>query len=66
MSILTEKTISYKSFKKRTRSTPLSATRQPKKVDEALKKLDFMFAMDIWWAPHLAYADIVLPACSRL
>jgi anaerobic selenocysteine-containing dehydrogenase len=63
MSILTEKPYPIRVLNG-TRSTPLSATRQPKKVVEALKKLDFMFAMDIWWAPHLAYADIVLPACS--
>ena len=45
-------------------SNPLSATRNPKKVVEALKKLEFMFAMDISWASHLDYADIVLPACT--
>ena len=44
-------------------SNPLSATRA-RKVAEALKKLDFMFAMDIFHAPHLDYADIVLPACT--
>ncbi len=45
-------------------SNPLSATRNPRKVAEALKKLDFMFAMDIFHSPHLDYADIVLPACT--
>lgn len=45
-------------------SNPLSATRNPRKVAEALKKLDFLFAMDIYWAPHINYADIVLPACT--
>jgi anaerobic selenocysteine-containing dehydrogenase len=45
-------------------SNPLSATRNPKKVAEALKKLDFMFAMDIFRSPHLAFADMVLPACT--
>jgi anaerobic selenocysteine-containing dehydrogenase len=45
-------------------SNPLSATRNPRKVAEALKKLDFMFAMDIFKAPHLDFADIVLPACT--
>jgi thiosulfate reductase / polysulfide reductase chain A len=45
-------------------SNPLSATRNPRKVAEALKKLDFMFAMDIFESPHLDFADIVLPACT--
>jgi thiosulfate reductase/polysulfide reductase chain A len=45
-------------------SNPLSATRNPKKVAEALKKLDFMFVMDVSHAPHVDFADIVLPACT--
>jgi len=45
-------------------SSPLSATRNPGKVAEALRKVDFMFAMDVSHAPHLDYADIVLPACT--
>jgi anaerobic selenocysteine-containing dehydrogenase len=45
-------------------SNPLSATRNPKKVAEALKRLDFMFVMDISHAPHVDFADIVLPACT--
>jgi anaerobic selenocysteine-containing dehydrogenase len=45
-------------------SNPLSATRNPRKVAEALKKLDFMFVMDVFHAPHVDYADIVLPACT--
>jgi anaerobic selenocysteine-containing dehydrogenase len=45
-------------------SNPLSATRNPKKVAEALKKLDFMFVMDVFHAPHADFADIVLPACT--
>jgi len=45
-------------------SSPLSATRNPKKVAEALRKVDFMFAMDIFRSPHLDFADIVLPACT--
>ena len=45
-------------------SNPLSATRNPRKVAEALKKLDFMFVMDVSHAPHVDYADIVLPACT--
>ncbi len=45
-------------------SNPLSATRNPQKVAEALKKLDFFFVMDIYHGPHVDYADIVLPACT--
>ncbi len=45
-------------------TNPLSATRNPKKVAEALKKLEFFFVMDMNWATHINYADIVLPACS--
>jgi thiosulfate reductase/polysulfide reductase chain A len=45
-------------------SNPLSATRNPQKVAEALKKLDFLFVMDVNWASHVNYADIVLPACT--
>ena len=46
-------------------SNPLSATRNPKKVAEALKKVDFMFAADVYRASHLDYADIILPACNN-
>lgn len=45
-------------------SNPLSATRNPRRVAEALKKLEFMFVMDVFHAPHVDYADIVLPACT--
>jgi thiosulfate reductase/polysulfide reductase chain A len=45
-------------------TNPLSATRNPRKVAEALKKLDFFFVMDVCWASHVNYADIVLPACT--
>ncbi len=45
-------------------SNPLSATRNPRRVAEALKKLDFMFVADIYHASHVDYADIVLPACT--
>jgi thiosulfate reductase/polysulfide reductase chain A len=45
-------------------SNPLSATRNPRKVAEALKQLDFMFVMDVFHAPHVDFADIVLPACT--
>ncbi|MEE8716908.1 MAG: molybdopterin-dependent oxidoreductase [Coriobacteriales bacterium] len=46
-------------------SNPLSATRQPKTVIEALKKLDFYVVMDTEWNSSCAYADIVLPACTN-
>lgn len=45
-------------------TNPLSATRNPKMVAEALKKLEFFFVMDVYPAPHTDYADIVLPACT--
>jgi anaerobic selenocysteine-containing dehydrogenase len=45
-------------------TNPLSATRNPLKVAEALKKLEFFFVMDMNWATHVNFADIVLPACS--
>jgi thiosulfate reductase/polysulfide reductase chain A len=45
-------------------TNPFGATRQPKVVAEALKKLDFYFVMDIYWNPSTPYADIVLPASS--
>ncbi len=44
-------------------SNPLSATRQPKKVVEALKKLDLYIVMDTEWNSSCPYADYVLPAC---
>jgi thiosulfate reductase/polysulfide reductase chain A len=45
-------------------TNPLSATRNPRKVAEALKKVDFMFTMDAFHSPHVDFADIVLPACT--
>ncbi len=45
-------------------SNPLSATRNPRKVAEALKKLEFMFVVDVFRGPHVDFADIVLPACT--
>ena len=44
-------------------SNPLTATRQPKKVVEALKKLDLYVVLDTEWNSSCAYADYVLPAC---
>ncbi|WP_302384048.1 molybdopterin-dependent oxidoreductase [uncultured Adlercreutzia sp.] len=46
-------------------SNPMSATRQPKEIAEALKKLDFYFVMDTAWNSSCDYADYVLPACTR-
>ncbi len=63
MSILTEKPYPIRVLNASC-SNPLSATRNPRRVAEALTKLDFMFAMDIFKSPHLDYADIVLPACT--
>jgi len=45
-------------------TNPLSATRNPRKVAEALKKLEFLIVMDLYHAPHVDFADIVLPACN--
>lgn len=46
-------------------SNPLSATRQPKTVAEALKKLDYYVVMDTAWNSSCDYADIVLPATTQ-
>ena len=46
-------------------TNPLSQTRQPAQVAEALKKLDLFFVMDTAWSPSCDYADYVLPACTR-
>ncbi len=63
MSILTGKPYPLRALNA-SGSNPLSATRNPKKVAEALKKLDFMFVADIYHAPHVDFADIVLPVCT--
>lgn len=46
-------------------SNPLSATRQPKTMVEALKKLDYYVVMDTAWNSSCDYADIVLPATTQ-
>ena len=46
-------------------SNPLSATRQPKKIIEALKKLEYYVVVDTAWNPSCDYADIVLPALTN-
>lgn len=44
-------------------SNPLTATRQPKTVIEALKKLELYVVVDTEWNSSCDYADYVLPAC---
>ena len=39
---------------------------EPRKLREALRKLDFIFATDLFWTEMCTYADIVLPVCSSL
>lgn len=46
-------------------TNPLSATRQPKKVAEALRRLDLYVVHDTHWNPSCAFADYVLPACTQ-
>ena len=46
-------------------SNPMSATRQPKTIVEALKKLDYYVVMDVAWNSSCDYADIVLPAATQ-
>lgn len=64
MSVLTEEPYPLKSVFAHA-TNPLSQTRQPQKIAEALKKLDFYFVMDTFWNPSCDYADYVLPACTR-
>ncbi|MBX9034594.1 molybdopterin-containing oxidoreductase family protein [Gordonibacter massiliensis (ex Traore et al. 2017)] len=64
MSILTEKPYPLRCIFGQS-SNPLSATRQPKKVEEALKKLDFYVVMDTQWNSSCDFADYVLPACTN-
>ena len=45
-------------------SNPLSATRGPKMVEEALRKLDFYVVMDTYWNSSCDFADYVLPAAA--
>lgn len=46
-------------------SNPMSGTRQPKTIAEALKKLDYYVVMDTAWNSSCDYADIVLPATTQ-
>ena len=46
-------------------TNPFGATRQPKKIKEALEKLEFYMVVDTHWNSSCDYADYVLPACSH-
>ena len=61
MSVLTEKPYPIR-FLLGQASNPLNATRSPKKVAEALTKLDFYVAVDTYFHAACDYADYVLPA----
>lgn len=63
MSVLNENPYPIKLLQA-SRTTPFGATRDPHKVREALMKLEFFYTADVYWAPHLPYADVVLPACT--
>ena len=39
---------------------------EPSKFREALNKLDFIFATDLFWTEMCSYADVVLPVCSSI
>ena len=39
---------------------------EPRKFREAMQKLDFIFATDLFWTDMCTYADVVLPVCSSL
>ena len=64
MSILTEEPYPLRCVLGQS-SNPLSATRQPKKVIEALKKLELYVVVDTEWNSSCDYADYVLPACTN-
>ncbi len=46
-------------------ANPMSGTRQPKLIAEALKKLDLFYVMDTYWTESCKYADYVFPATIR-
>ena len=46
-------------------TNPLNATRNPKMVAEALKKLEFYVVVDTHYNAACDYADYVLPACTH-
>jgi thiosulfate reductase / polysulfide reductase chain A len=63
MSILTEKPYPLRVVQASC-TNPLTATRNPRRVAGALKKLDFFFVMDTCRSSHMDFADIVLPAST--
>lgn len=63
MSILSEDPYPLKTLLGQ-KSNPMSASRQPKKIAEALKKCDFYVVMDTIWNTSCDYADYVLPAAT--
>jgi len=63
MSVITENPYPLKAIFGQ-HSTPFGATRQPKKIKEALEKLELYYVMDQYWNPSVPYADYVFPACS--
>ena len=46
-------------------SDPLSATRNPKKIEEVLRKLECYVVVDTHWNSSCDFADYVLPACTH-
>lgn len=46
-------------------TNPMSATRNPHMVAEALEKVDFYFVVDMYMNSSTPYADIVLPAACE-
>lgn len=64
MSVLTEEPYPLRALFGQS-SNPLSATRQPKKIVEALKKIDFYFVMDTEWNSSCDFADVVIPALTH-
>ena len=64
MSILTEKPYALRVVLAQG-TNPFGATRQPKKIAEALEKLEFYFVVDTHWNSSCDYADYVLPACIQ-
>lgn len=46
-------------------SNPFGATRQPKRIAEALRHIDLYFVHDTHWNTSCDYADYVLPACTH-